>query len=114
MDKSAILMILKTDLQISVPVYDSYLNTLIDLAIAAIVKEGIDLFGDSSVTAMTGTAIIGETQTGISEFFSAEDGMLIEMYAAFLFRKRRETELAMPRMLRWQLNNRLFSQKAGE
>lgn len=43
---------------------------------------------------------------------SAEDGQLVEMYAAYLVRKR-ATEEAMPRMLRWALNNRLFSQKAG-
>lgn len=36
----------------------------------------------------------------------------MEMYAAYLVRKR-ATEEAMPRMLRWALNNRLFSQKAG-
>ena len=43
---------------------------------------------------------------------SAEDAQLVEMYAAYLVRKR-ATEEAMPRMLRWALNNRLFSQKAG-
>ena len=42
-----------------------------------------------------------------------EDGALIVMYAAYLVRKRDTTE-AMPRMLRWALNNRLFSQKAQE
>lgn len=43
--------------------------------------------------------------------FSVEDGELIEMYAAYLFRKRATGE-AMPRMLRWALNNRLFGEKA--
>ena len=48
---------------------------------------------------------------GITLANSVEDGQLVEMYAAYLIRKRATTE-AMPRMLRWALNNRLFSQKA--
>lgn len=48
---------------------------------------------------------------GITLTDSIEDGQLVEMYAAYLVRKR-ATEEAMPRSLRWALNNRLFSQKA--
>lgn len=48
---------------------------------------------------------------GITLTDSIEDGQLVEMYAAYLVRKRTTTE-PMPRMLRWTLNNRLFSQKA--
>nr|DAD96967.1 MAG TPA: Head Tail Connector Protein [Myoviridae sp. ctr0w28] len=48
---------------------------------------------------------------GVSLTNSVEDAQLIEMYAAYLVRKRATAE-AMPRMLRWALNNRLFSQKA--
>jgi hypothetical protein len=79
---------LKTDLQISVSQYDDYLDKLIELAQDAISKEGITLDD------------------------STEDGMLVEVYAAHLYRKRRE-DSPMPRMLRYMLNNRLFSQKAG-
>lgn len=50
---------------------------------------------------------------GIALTESVEDGQLVEMYAAYLVRKRATAE-AMPRMLRWALNNRLFSQKASE
>lgn len=42
---------------------------------------------------------------------TAEDEQLVEMYAAYLVRKRASNE-GMPRMLRYALNNRLFSQKA--
>lgn len=52
---------------------------------------------------------------GITLTDSIEDGQLVEMYAAYLVRKRATTEpmpRIMPRMLRWALNNRLFSQKA--
>ena len=53
------------------------------------------------------------TREGINLTESVEDGQLVEMYAAYLVRKRATSE-AMPRMLRWALNNRLFSQKASE
>lgn len=88
MNNAGILTILKTDLQISVDSYDRYLTNLIELAVAAIEKEGIVL-----------------DDTNISH------NMLIEMYAAFLYRKRREEVATMPRSLRYALNNELFSQK---
>lgn len=85
-----ILKILKTDLQIVSDKLDEYLKGLITSAKGFIQKEGI---------------ILQDT---------VDDGMLVEMYAAYLYRKRREETAAMPRMLRWATNNRLFSQKAGE
>ena len=48
---------------------------------------------------------------GISLNDSVEDLQLVELYAAYLVRKR-ATQEAMPRMLRWALNNRLFHQKS--
>lgn len=51
------------------------------------------------------------TREGVALTDSIEDGQLVEMYAAYLVRKRATTE-PMPRMLRWALNNRLFSRKA--
>lgn len=51
------------------------------------------------------------TREGVALTDSIEDGQLVEMYAAYLVRKRATTE-PMPRMLRWALNNRLLSQKA--
>ena len=53
------------------------------------------------------------TREGINLTDSIEDGQLVEMYAAYLVRKRATTE-PMPRMLRWTLNNRLFSQKVSD
>lgn len=50
---------------------------------------------------------------GIQLTDSTEDGLLTVMYAAYLYRRRKEENQAMPRMLRYALNNRLFSQKAG-
>ena len=80
-----ILAILKVDLQVSSSALDTYLQSIIAAAKDFIVKEGIHLQS------------------------TAEDGLLGEMYAAYLYRRRREENIQMPRMLRWALNNRLFS-----
>jgi hypothetical protein len=84
---------LKMDLQISASQYDEYLMNMIKLAEKEIKKEGI---------------VIEESE---KSGFSIEDGMLIQMYAAYLYRKRKEQVVAMPRSLRYMLNNTLFSQK---
>lgn len=77
---------LKIDLGISTTAYDSRLSQYISHAEAEIQREGITL------------------SDGIS------DGELVVMYAAYLWR-RRDTGAGMPRMLRYALNNRLFSEK---
>lgn len=41
-----------------------------------------------------------------------DDAQLIVMYAAWLWRKR-DTQEEMPRMVRYALNNRVFSEKMG-
>ena len=84
-----ILEILKVDLQVSSPALDLYLLVLIASARAYITQEGITLAD------------------------TAQDAMLVEMYAAYLYRRRREENVQMPRMLRWALNNRLFGQKGA-
>ena len=89
MTDSDILEVLKIDLQLSSTALDSYLTTLIEAAKGYIATEGITL---------------RET---------AEDGMLVEMYAAYLYRRRREENVQMPRMLRWALNNRLMTEKGA-
>ena len=87
MTDAEILAILKTDLQVSSPALDAYLSTLIASAKSYISTEGV---------------ILSDTP---------DDGMLVEMYASYLYRKRREEGARMPRMLRWALNNRIFSAK---
>ena len=91
MNRTEMLAALKADLQIMTERMDeTLLNRLILGAESMIRREGIDLTD------------------------SDEDGLLIVMYAAYLYRKRKEADPKMPRMLRYALNNRLFSQKAGE
>ena len=89
METKRILTMLKSDLGELFPDEDrvAYLTQIINAAMAMIQREGITLEN------------------------SAEDEQLVEMYAAYLVRKRASSE-GMPRMLRWALNNRLFSQKA--
>ena len=86
MSNDEILTILKIDLQIATTALDDYLTQLIVAAQSYIATEGIVLSN------------------------SVSDGILVEMYAAYLYRKRREDSVGMPRMLRWALNNRLFQQ----
>ena len=87
MNESTMLDMLKIDLGITTTAYDERLLQYLTSARDAITKEGITL--DDSVIS---------------------DGNLVVMYAAWMWRKRATNE-GMPRMLRWQLNNRLFGEK---
>lgn len=82
------LVLLKQDLQMLTSANDEFLKSLITTAESAIQREGIMLV---------------ENDMGID--------MAVVQYAAYLFRKRAGNETAMPRFLRWRLNNILFSQK---
>ena len=92
MTDETILAMLKINLQIIAgnTLQDEYLRNLIATARQMITREGIMLTD------------------------SIEDGNLVVMYAAYLYRKRADDAPVMPRMLRYALNNRLFSQKVSE
>lgn len=92
MTDETILTMLKVNLQIIAgnTLQDEYLRNLIATARQMITREG---------TMLTDTI---------------EDGNLVVMYAAYLYRKRADDAPVMPRMLRYALNNRLFSQKVSE
>lgn len=90
MDSGVILQMLKLDIGMVTTAYDARLLAIIRAAIAAIQTEGITLDPERE-----------------------DDMQLVIMYSAWLWR-RRDSMDAMPRMLRWALNNRLFSQKASE
>lgn len=90
MDNETMLTALKVDLGITTTAYDGRLRQYLDAARSAIETEGITI-DDTLVS----------------------DGNLIVMYAAHLWRKR-DTQEGMPRMLRWMMNNRLFSEKLRE
>ena len=82
------LSVLKNDLQLMSNANDLFLSLLLEQAAEAVKQEGI---------------ILNE---------SIQSDMIIISYAAYLFRKRAGTDTAMPRFLRYQLNNLLFGQKA--
>lgn len=81
---------LRTDLGITTNKYDVRLMQYLDTAEKMIRTEGIN---------------INDTD--------AQDKQLVVSYAAWMWRKRDNME-GMPRMLRYQLNNRLMSQKMKE
>lgn len=84
------LALLKQDLQMLTSANDDFLKSLIATAESAIQREGITLV---------------ENDMDID--------MAVVQYAAYLFRKRASSETAMPRFLRYRLNNILFSQKGA-
>ena len=84
------LTLLKSDLQMLTSANDTFLNSLIEAAKVAIQREGITLM---------------ENDMDID--------MAVVQYAAYLFRKRASADTAMPRFLRYRLNNIHFSQNSG-
>lgn len=82
-----LLNMLKIDLGITGTAYDERLQQILASAAEMITREGIKLTD------------------------SAEDKQLQVAYAAWVWR-RRDSGAGMPRMLRYLLNNRLFSEKA--
>lgn len=84
------LQLLKMDLQLVTSAFDSYLSQLLQAAEKFIGQEGITLTD------------------------SVEDTQLCVMYAAYLYRRRADPVAAMPRMLRYALNQRRLTEKGAE
>ena len=78
------LQMLKIDLGITTTAYDERLTQYLQAAKNEIEREGV-----------------------ILSFDSQDDDNLQIMYAAWMWRKR-DTGEGMPRMIRWQINNRIF------
>lgn len=88
MTDDQMLVILKQDLQMITKSNDDYLKMLLEMSESLIKREGI-----------------------APEDTIEYAGIKIQ-YAAYLFRKRAGADTVMPRFLRWEMNNMLFSQKA--
>lgn len=84
------LEMLKIDLGITANVYDERLGQYLEAARRECEREGVTFPATLAV----------------------DDMQLIVMYAAWMWRRRDDMQ-GMPRMLRFQLNNRIFSQKMG-
>lgn len=95
-----LLAMLKANLEKRNSINDEYLTQLINVAKTEITREGITL--------------------PVSEY-SMDEANIIVMYAGYLYNMRRPAEgrvdtlnpQGMPYMLRYALNNMLFSQKMG-
>lgn len=92
MTDAELLKMTKSNLQIAGSTWDDYLAQLLTAAQGAIATQGITL-----------------------DLEKIYDCNLIVMYASYLYlyRKRADDNPSMPRMLRYELNNRLFSQKVA-
>lgn len=86
---AAMLPMLKIDLGITSNAYNERLTQYLTAAVDSIEREGADL------------------DDGI------ESQQIVIMYAAWQWR-RRDTGEGMPRMVRYAINNLIFSQKASE
>lgn len=125
MTKNDILEMLKANLEIINSLKDTYLSQLIETAKKEIKREGVTFTTTEIQTTTTTTDDEGnETTTTTTEIsYEVDDANLIVMYASWLYRKRVDDSLSgytsaisatgMPRMLRYTLNNRIFSQKMG-
>lgn len=87
-----------------------------DATLLKLLKQDLGLMTaskDELLVLVLGTAKKEIEREGITLQDTVDDAHLIVMYAAYLFRKRaKDTDAAgMPRMLRYALNNRLFSEK---
>lgn len=90
MNSSELLTVLKSDLQMVTPANDQFLGELLGLARKLMQREGVAV-DDNNI----------------------EHQMVQVQYAAYLFRRRGGSETAMPRFLRYELNNLVMSQKGN-
>lgn len=88
MNNEELLTVLKSDLQMITAANDGYLGGLLQLAQKLMQREGI-----------------------VMDENNLEHQMVQVQYAAYLFRRRGGSETAMPRFLRYELNNLIFSRK---
>ena len=86
MTDSELLTMLKIDCGITTTAFDERLAQYVEVAKSEITREGVTLVD------------------------TASDSQFIVMYAAWLWRKR-DTGEGMPRMLRYAINQRVFSEK---
>jgi len=90
MDYQELLASLKVDLGITTTAYDTRLTEYLKRAESEIEREGVSLSASS-----------------------LSDQNLVIAYAAHMWRKR-DTGEGIPRMIRWQINNRPFGKKQEE
>lgn len=101
MDSNTLLAVLKTDLQTKTTANDSYLTQLLNFSLSQLKEMGI-------------TVTMAEDTEGNAVASDESIQMIQVHFASYLFRKRAGEETGMPRFLKREINNLLFSQKMGE
>lgn len=115
-----ILTMLKANLEIVNTLKDTYLEQLMGVSLSEIAREGISIVPtDKEIIHVDPET--GEETTETVKDYETEDANLIVMYAAYLYRNRVTDSVGgyttalsatgMPRMLRYALNQRLFSKR---
>lgn len=87
MNHESMLAALKIDLGLTTTIYDERLVAYLERAEQEITREGVILSAEKT-----------------------DDVNLVIQYAAWMWRKR-DTGDGMPRMIRWQINNRIFGRE---
>lgn len=121
MTKSDILSMLKANLEIVNTIKDTYLEQLIDTSLSEIAREGITIVTTEKEITIVDPETEEETTETVIEY-ETDDANLIVMYAAYLYRNRATDAVSgyttalsatgMPRMLRYALNQRIFSKRS--
>lgn len=112
---------LKANLEIVNTIKDTYLEQLIDTSLSEIAREGITIVTTEKEITIVDPETEEETTETVTEYVT-EDASLIVMYAAYLYRNRATDAVSgyttalsatgMPRMLRYALNQRIFSKRS--
>lgn len=115
-----ILTMLKANLEIVNTLKDTYLEQLIGVSLSEIAREGISIVTTEKEITHVDPETEEETTETVTEY-ETEDANLIVMYAAYLYRNRATDVVSgyttalsatgMPRMLRYALNQRIFSKR---
>lgn len=99
MDNGQLMKLLKMQLEIS--------TDYMDAAAVTALESDLLIFLQAAERYITTEGIVLRAN-------DAGDQLLVVMYAAYLYSKRKSDNAPMPRTLRYALNNRLLSQKAAE
>lgn len=91
MTDAEILSMTKCNLELLNNTHDTYISMLISAAKLELSRVGITLALDN-----------------------IDDCNLVVMYASYLYQKRKGEDTYMPRMLRYAINQRVFSEKVGD
>ena len=95
-DLATLLVMLQNNLELIFEYMDADTKASKELELTQYIQSSVDYIEREGITL---------------KYSDISDCLLVVMYAAWLYDKRKDGVAIMPRMLRYNLNNRLFSQK---